>query len=135
MCMFTFQKKEQIAQTDIECWKVVHFTTDVFGRKIAVTPIQERRISRRILSGKSYFRARGPKEVYVYDERSGERVVKRGFIHVFSNIEAAQNFIKSAACSYMLNDQIRKCVIPKGTKYYRSSDKWSEYAARKIKFV
>lgn len=134
MCMFTFQEKEQIAETDIECWKVVSFTTDFFGRKIAVTPVQERRISRRILSGKSYFRARGYKEVYVYDERSGERVVKRGFIHVFSNIEAAQNFIASPYFSGLI-DQIRKCVIPTGTKYYKSSDKWSEYAPRKIKFV
>lgn len=134
--MFTFQEKEQIAQTDIECWKVVHFTTDYFGREIAVTPIQERRISRRILSGKSYFRARGFKETYVYDRRSGERVVKRGFIHVFSNIEAAQKFITSSCfLGQISNDQIRKCVIPKGTKYYKSSDKWSEYAARKIKFV
>jgi hypothetical protein len=132
--MFTFQEKEQIAQTDIECWKVVHFTTNVFGRKIAVTPIQKRRISRRILSGKSYFRARGYKEVYFYDKRSGEKVIKRGFIHVFSNIEDAQKFI-TWSCLSMLNDQIRKCVIPKGTKYYKSSDKWSEYAARKIKFV
>ena len=134
MCMFTFQEKEQIAQTDIECWKVVHFTTGVFGREIVVTPIQKRRISRRILSGKSYFRARGTKEAYVYDKRSGERVVKRGFIHVFSNIEAAQ---KSFNASYFssFTDQIRKCVIPAGTKYYKSSDKWNEYAAREIKFV
>lgn len=132
--MFTFQEKEQIAQTDIECWKVVHFTTNVFGRKIAVTPIKQRRISRRILSGKSYFRARGPKEVYVYDSRIGKRVVEGGFIHVFSNIEAAQNFIGTSRLS-RLNDQIRKCVIPKGTKYYKSSDDWCEYAAREIKFV
>ena len=134
MCMFTFQEKEQIAQTDIECWKVIQYKTNIFGKKIAVTPIREKFISKHILSGKSYFRAIGFKDVYVYDERSGERVVKRGFIHVFSNIEAAQNFIASPGFS-SLNSQIRKCVIPKGTKYYKSSDKWSEYAARKIKFV
>lgn len=127
--MFTFQEKEQIAQTDIECWKVVHMT-NIFGRKIAVTPIRERFIPKRILSGKSYFRARGFKDVMYIDKITGKTMIRGGFIHVFSNIESAQNFIISSP--YCL--QIRKCVIPKGTKYYKSDD-YTEYAARKIKFV
>ena len=127
MCMFTFQEKERIAQDDIECWKVIQYKTNIFGNKIAVTPIIERFIPKRILSGKSYFRARGFKDV---DKINGKTIIRRGFIHVFSNIESAQKFIISSP--YCL--QIRKCVIPKGTKYYKSDD-YTEYAARKIKFV
>ena len=130
MCMLTSQEKCQIAQTDIECWKAIQYKTNIFGKKIAVTPIRERFIQKRILSGKSYFRARGFKDIMCIDELTGKTIIRGGFIHVFSNIESAQNFIISFP--YCL--QIRKCVIPKGTKYYTSDD-YAEYATRKIKFV
>lgn len=130
MCLFTFQEKELIAQDDIECWKVIQYKTNIFGKKIAVTPIRERFIPKRILSGKSYFRSRGFKDVTCLNKRTGNTIIRGGFIHVFSTIENAQKFILPSPYCF----QIRKCVIPKGTKYYTSDD-YAEYAARKIKFL
>ena len=122
MCLITLQDNPFVAENDIVCYKRVvinkfnGFVSPVFKRKIPNAVIS----GKRLYSGRGIFRRAYRDPVFPW-----VNIVDRGWIHTYT---AAPIFFHG-------NDGVWfECVIPKGTKYWKSKDR-DEYASRSIRFV
>lgn len=134
MCLFSKTKYPLIAEEDIVCYKTLD-TDFINGKKVFITPFQHRPIHSRILSGELPFKAGGKKQRLSvnrygnFDDKG--TVIESGYIHCWAN-----EFI---SFGMNLDGALYKCIIPKGTKYYRGwFNGWYNYdsvCAEQIKFV
>lgn len=113
-------ESERIAEEDIPCVKNLAVGMD--GRYY--TPFIGKLISRVVLSGIVAMRACG--EEFIEDSVLGDRCVGEGFIHVFTSLDDALKWGAVDGVFY-------ECIIPKGTRYWVSSD-GKEYASKRIRF-
>lgn len=122
MCLCTLQKKPFVAEKDIVCYKALVLNE---SNKF-VTPVIKRNIPDAVISGRRLYRARW---LFRRARKSQDfpylNVVDRGWVHTYST---KPNFFQ---VSY---DVWFECVIPKGTKYWKSED-GEEYASRSIRFI
>lgn len=134
MCLFSKTKCPHIAEEDIVCYKTL--STDIInGKKVFITPYQRTHIHSRILSGELPFKAGGRKQrlsVSRYGSFNDKGVVlESGYIHCWTN--------EYVAIGMSIGYALYKCIIPKGTKYYRGwFNGWYNYdsiCAEQIKFV
>lgn len=122
MCLYTIQDKPFVAEEDIVCYKrLVLNKSDIF-----VTPVIGRKIPDAVISGRRLYRARGMfRRVNESPAFPYLNVVDRGWIHTYT---ASPTFFDEEKGVWF------ECVIPKGTKYWKSKD-GEEYASRYIRFV
>jgi hypothetical protein len=76
-----------------------------------------------VLTGRRLFRGGLFRQKHTND---GVTVIEGGYIHVYKKLKWCRFCYETCACF--------KCVIPKGTEYWVSSD-GKEFAAKKIRFV
>ena len=117
MCLITSNNTSYIAERDIICYKVLN------GR---YTPYRNIKVNILQLLGLMPFKAEG--FIDIYPNVFGY-IIEGGMIHTFVNENEAID-----ANAYHIKDRVYKCIIPKGTEYFISSDK-EEYCSKKIKFV
>lgn len=122
MCLLTLQDKPFVAEKDIVCYKrLVLNKSDRF-----VTPVIGRNIQDAVISGRRLYKARG---IFMRSHKSSYfpylNVVDKGWIHTFTTSPTFFNEEKGVWF---------ECVIPKGTKFWKSND-GEEYASRSIRFV
>lgn len=117
MCLVSEQRKLKRATEDIVCYKHLVWSY-VYG--CFKTPLQDARVSKRVINGLKPFRARG-----FVQKRKGLNCYfyEGGLIHAFAN----------EPVGYKGPHIVFKCHIPKGTRYVDSNcDK--TIAAKKIVF-
>lgn len=130
MCLYTYDREPSIAKEDIICYKVLVKTkipfvykTPIIGEELIKIPFL-----RKSFKAIGYWGIMGFPTSYgvVYE-------VSSGFIHTYADIEEAISRL-----DYIIeckgNSIVFKCVIPKGTKYFKS-DSSSEYASEEIIIV
>lgn len=124
MCLFTLQDKPFVAEEDIVCFKNLAIDKNASF----VTPVIGRRIPDAVISGRRLYRARG---LFRCRHKLSDfpllnfNVVDKGWIHTYT---ASPTFFDEE------NGVWFECVIPKGTKFWKSKD-GEEYASRSIRFV
>lgn len=123
MCLYTFQDKPFVAEDDIVCYKRVEINK--YGS--FVSPVFKRWIPDAVMFGKRLYRARGIfRRAHIDPVFPWVTIVDRGWIHTYANepyfFENETGIVWS------------ECVIPKGTKYWKSKD-GDEYASSNIRFV
>ena len=138
MCLVVTNKEKKEADSVIKCYKVVKYTAQD-GYK---TPCTEFNISMPIIKGERLLIALGDEFIRDNDfEHYTE--VDGGFIHVFETKTSAAlyadilNMFNSCPNGYEY--KVFKCIIPKGTKYYKGTfnyycGKMSCYAAKQVMF-
>lgn len=127
MCLFKNVKihpnyRPLRAKSDIVCFKVLIKTSD----DRFITPIQRMEIAPDCLYHKqplkasilSYFR------FFKYHILGKRGIVTDGFIHTYETLNL---------CIYTPEYTVFKCIIPKGTWYYRGLS--NQYASRKVIFL
>lgn len=122
MCLYTLQDKPFVAEEDIVCYKrLVLNESDRF-----VTPVIGRKIPDAVISGRRLYKAMGLfRRVYVSPAFPFLNVVDRGWIHTYTT---------TLNLFHRDDGVLFECVIPKGTKYWKSKD-GNEYASSSIRFV
>ena len=122
MCLFTLQDKPFVAEENIVCYKCV----DITKCGIFYSPVIGRNIPDDVISGKRLYRAKGIfRRAHIHKYYPWLHEVGKGWIHTCT----------SSPVYYVSAPQIWfECVIPKGTKYWKSED-GEEYASRSIRFV
>lgn len=125
MCLYSLGH-EEVATCDIPCVKLLAIDSD--GKYY--TPFYKRRVSQMVLRGLSCLRAKGKKGIFVSHLKYCTKTIKGGYIHVYASQADAHEQAWFGMPRYVLYD----CVIPKGTRYWKSYD-GCEYAARKIRFI
>lgn len=123
MCLYTLQDKPFVAEKDIVCYKeLVLDESNKF-----VTPVMKRNIPDAVITGRRLYRARGLfRRARKSQHFPNINIVDRGWVHTYSK---TPNFFQSRRYNVWF-----ECVIPKGTKYWKSQD-GVEYASRSIRFV
>jgi hypothetical protein len=148
MCLYTkANAAPKVAEKDIECYKfLIHF--DKVGYK---TPCQYTVLNDNIVEGKTDFKAKGLQRITKTGRHDTHNNICRtyievgsGFIHTFITLSDAETFVKKWQ-SVSLDRAwtpcvIFKCVIPKGTEYYKGylstiNGKDDCYASPRIRFV
>lgn len=112
------------AKEDIVCYKVM-----VYNDNGWVTPYMRTPVSNSIVSGEKNFKANSYERVRADSFYSGCFEITSGFIHTFACPSSAIIHAKSFLCG-----KVFACIIPKGVKYYNSSNGLC-YASKEIKFV
>lgn len=118
MCLYTTNKEPFIAKEDIICYKILVKTKIPFMYK---TPIVRTKLIKIPLFQKT-FKAKGSSKVYgIKIHWSGVWEVAEGYIHTYLTAEAAISNV-----SHVIDEgegcRIFKCIIPKGTKYFKSTE-------------
>ena len=126
MCMHTKTSEASYAKEDIICYKVMDKSGYDGGW---VTPYMRTPVSDSIVSGEKNFKANSYERVRADGFYSGYFEITSGFIHTFASPSNAIIHAKSFSCG-----KVFTCIIPKGVKYYRSSN-GHHYASKEIKFV
>ena len=123
MCLFT-KNKRQRATHDIVCYKKI----SVYNGRV-LSPFMFHEIPMQVIEGKEPYIAKGKQMILEYGLGS-EMMIGGGFIHTYENLSVAYRLAGE-------DDLIIKCVIPKGTYYFKGDDGncHPSYAARKIKFI
>ena len=121
MCLYTKQIMPIKAKTNIVCFKVLRKYKHKTGWKKYETPIMHMPIKMYIeiyANGNSKL----PYPPNAYRPSGTPGIVSDGFIHAFTTMEKAQEWIKK---SRMIFGPlvIARCIIPKNTLYYISIDK------------
>lgn len=116
MCLVSETDIPSIAKEDITVYKV--FTSD--NRGVFTNFDYSSNIDKRFDD---------TSEERIQDTSEGKYLIDKGFIHSCGNINAAIILAYTAKDYFEVNFVIRKCIIPKGTKYY--SDGY-EYASKSI---
>jgi hypothetical protein len=122
MCLYTRQDEPFVAEEDIVCYKrLVLNKSDMF-----VTPVIGRKIPDAVISGRRLYRARGIFRCAYRDPVfPWVNIVDRGWVHTYT----------STPIFFYGDDGVWfECVIPKGTKYWKSKN-GNEYASSSIRFV
>ena len=121
MCLYSKQILPRRATKDIICYKVLCCTGSCFR-----TPYYDMRMD----INKEY-EAKGPKIAKAFIKNNYQKyfaIVEKGYIHCFTQENAARDM-----WFYDVRKRvIMKCIIPKGTLYYKSKN-GLEICARKIK--
>ena len=131
MCLFTRQICPIKARKDIVCYKVVKRYKHKTGMRKYITPCQEMGI---ILY--SSIKPNGPKMI---KKRKRYSIIEGGYIHCCSTLEDAKRWINRNSHMFCNSQKLKrptkwaiiKCVVHKGTLYYRSYDE-SELCAEEI---
>lgn len=122
MCLVTFQNKPFVAEKDIVCYKRV--VINKYSN--FVSPVIKRKIPDAVMSGKRLYRARGLfRHAYIHPAFPWVSIVDKGWIHTYAN---EPYFFENKNMVWF------ECVIPNGTKYWKSED-GHEYASSYIRFV
>lgn len=142
MCLYNVREAGK-AKEDIECYKVLLYTTDIFKEPKYITPFEEKEVPDACIYARAPFIA-----TYKYWETPIEtpaalkigNQVGSGFIHTYRSMDDIRG--EAAFYSWLNNRSgghvaIFKCIIPKDTLYCRGSgdsDRVSVYASKKIIF-
>ena len=122
MCLWTRQKEAKVAKKNITCYKIML----KYG-KMVVSPYYASFIPAATLNGGLYS-ACGSEHVEVSNVRV---IVGGGFIHAYSDLNVA----KEELARFNEWAHLYKCVIPAGTRYFRSIPEDHEICAKEIRFV
>lgn len=115
MCLYTRWKKPKIATEDIIVYKILSvYSTHLASPYINFVYDLDRLYETKFTKSKSYI----GKGYYIY----------AGF-HAYVSKKSAS--ASDLDCNFSTYERIYKCIIPKGSTYYISSDK-SEIVANKI---
>jgi len=163
MCLYSKTGKLEVAEKDLDCYKVVckskFVEFDEFGlgiipwispikkffkrlrRSRYFTPYQQKRITNSVIKGNENLIAEG-NEV-IEDPRyswNNTYSVSEGFIHSFRGLSVILKHFENASLFMSRDDksyELYKCVIPKGTTYISGvdNDGVTCYASKEIKFV
>ena len=126
MCLVSKHCIPRLAKKDITCYKVLQISSILKGKIKIVTPVMREEIpTNQILNTdeKLQYVLRSP--IFpLFGKKAYEHVyeVGKGYIHTYANPEMRDDLI------------VCKCIIPKGTLYFSSTNK-REYASKKIKFI
>lgn len=131
MCLFTRQICPIKARQDIICYKVVKRYKHRTGTEKYITPCQK--------MGIMLYRIIKPEGPKMIRKKQTYSVIEGGYIHCCSTIEDAKRWINRNACTFHNSKALKrptkwaiiKCVVHKGTLYYRSFDK-TELCAEEI---
>lgn len=164
MCLYSKTGKFEVAEKDLDCYKVVckskFVEFDEFGfgdipwiqspikkffkrlrRTRYFTPYQQKKVTNSVIKGNENLIAEGNERIE--DPRynwNNTYSVSEGFIHSFSGLSTVLTHFANASL-FMSRDgkvyELYKCIIPKGTKYIYGvdSDGVTSYASKEIKFV
>lgn len=135
MCLHVKEKEALVAEKDIICYKVLEEYNGNF-----ITPYQGTPVSKKALSGKVSFKARGRVmfKAAIWKTEVAERgyvnTMDKGCIHTFAKMDVAKFYAeRNKQCK-----RVFECIIPAGTKYYEGYfDGWSDrvsYASKEIIF-
>lgn len=142
MCLYNVREAGK-AKEDIECYKVLLYTTDIFKEPKYITPFEEKEVPDACVYARAPFIATHKyweTPVTTPAELKLRGQVGSGFIHTYRSIDDIR---EEAAFYSWLNNRsgghvaIFKCIIPKDTLYCRGSgdsDRVSVYASKKIVF-
>jgi hypothetical protein len=119
MCLYSTTGKK-IAEHDIVCYKVLAYWDGEY-----YTPVMYKKVKDVVLTGRRLFRGGLFNQKHKYTNSIS---IEGGYVHVYSTIMNCRCHWFCGACRYY------KCIIPKGTEYWVSSD-GKEFAAKKIRFV
>lgn len=111
MCFFARNPQKRIAESDVTCYKIVYVHKKKINSYVRAFPYE---------LNKKYFQP-----IQFYKNRFGSRA-EEGF-HSYNKVEYAFNeyyglYIESPyfRTSVDSNERIVKCIIPKGTIYYKN---------------
>lgn len=115
MCLYSKTNISLIAEEDIECYKLV-FSKEGYSTKYQsvceMFPYKE-----------GLIKSKGNKIIW-HNQYNNTYTIDEGFLHTFTSIY----FAKKKGYCY---DEILRCIIPKGSKYFISDD-GKEYASDKL---
>jgi hypothetical protein len=139
MCLHlkTGEERIKVSKGNITCYKVLFRT---IGGDYH-TPVQGYPIKHDVVDGSVELYAIGPRNVHPARNFLGlETIVEGGFIHTYAtkkDLDDNINFIRKVFCTAAVSYEAFKCVIPKGTEYYKGVDdsRRKSYASNCIKFV
>lgn len=126
MCLYTIWNKPRIAVRDMECYKVVLMPD--FNRTYVNRLANNPRGFKSIHYQHDWYIGSTYKEERFQDKPDGFAAVNFGF-HSYIPLQYAIN-----GCNYTYRKAVLKCIIPKGTRYYRSEG-CTEYCSEMIKVV
>ena len=126
MCLYTSLCKPRIATADIVCYKTVALPKSNYTKTI------------RLKGNPDYFRSMFfMQDWYIgstykvdnfQDTPGAYNTIEHGF-HSYIPLQYAIN-----GCGYAYNKVVLKCIIPKGTRYYKNMDS-TEYCSEMLKAV
>lgn len=124
--MYTRWKEPKIATADIECYKTVSLPKSNYSEVIRIKGNPDHFKSMFFQQdwyiGSTY-------KVDKFDMKPGKyRNIEHGF-HSYARMLYAVS-----GCNYVYNKAVLKCIIPKGTRYYKSEGK-EEYCSESLKVV
>lgn len=125
--MYTKTSEASYAKEDIVCYKVM--AKSGYNDNGWVTPYMRTPVSNSIVSGEKNFKANSYEGVRANYTCSKSFAITSGFIHTFASPSDAMIHARFFSCG-----KVFACIIPKGVKYYRSSN-GLYYASKEIKFV
>lgn len=134
MCLYTKNRNAFVAEEDIVCYKILIKTKIPFVYK---TPIVGTKLIK-FPNIKTTFKAKGNHIIHlapIHPTLSGNDIyeVAGGFIHTYKNLEGVKSLLERNCFE---NFTVFKCIIPKGTNYYKSVNELEdEYASEKIKIL
>lgn len=121
MCLITKDIKPLIATEDIVCYKVLEGEgTNIFSKY--KTPYVERPCFPFLLAALNFPFIAFDEKVII--KRDYGYLIGKGYIHTYSS--------KVSLDTHSSRVKVFKCIIPKGTFYYRDED---SYASEKINFL
>ena len=135
MCLYSKQDAPKISKRAIKCYKVLVPVLKQGKFVGASTPATKTFVPLDLLKGNGEYEAKGESFVlfnYVCDAY----VISRGYIHCYTKLKYADD---ATNFELLTNDNFKdlmivECLIPAGTKYYRSQC-GREICAEKIKFT
>lgn len=136
MCLYCWRKNPRIAKKDIVCYKVLIHN----GSGIYATPYMQKQLTLAEKKGKVYFVATGNKTLLVnlngLSRFFFRYQVSKGYIHTFKNKADAVKEIADWRCGKN-PPVIFKCIIPKGTEYYKGifGRTMKSYCSDKIRII
>lgn len=135
----TLDKKRCVAEADIECFKIIEERLTSSGRYEYLSFPLYYNIPEEVINGQVPF---CPKhEIVPKVCEDGVVMFGDGFIHAYESIEDAIQYMEEQTYGYAeTRPTIYRCVIPKGTIYYRTFKTRDEsepapcYAALSVRF-
>lgn len=127
MCLYTKQKRAQVAKKPITIYKYLKCEC-LPGLNSAryETPYTHTKVSGDIIDGRKSMEAFG---VEFFEHYDNLYCITMGFIHAFTSKQRALDCKPSDDCVLF------KCEIPAGTEYYKSLSEFGEICAKKINFI
>lgn len=127
MCLFIEKNSSKIAKKDIICYKkCIQFEGNLR------TPYTRVPLPNNIIG----YTQKAEGHIIIHGKKNyfpPYYIINRGAIHTYKNKPKINNY------DNFINNHIKiyKCIIPKGTKYYKGTDWFNtiEYASKKIKYI